>query len=351
MESHLRGIPHGQEIKMSEQGEENKDFTEDELKILGEVEEPEVTESETEVETEAAGEAEAETETEEAVDTESAPAKAAESEPEHGTDKVQKRIDTLTIEKKTAQEKLDLFKRLGADGYYKLYPDETPETIEKPKAPIPGELPKEITDIRTIEVEGGDFDGKTFGQVFDTDPRAAYQLDPYYARKLDDHKQAQEAEKTQRFEKIKQAEVERIDKFASALSTEIFEVDDPDKLTKEQQGQLSGKIEQVMDWMSETGRLHYNIDDAYQIMTSGKRIGEAQTNGAKSVIDKLSRPVRSIGTGGEEKAVGEFDRFATMSDKGFASAIENMPDDKFAKLMASKPPALVKKFPNAPWDD
>lgn len=328
-------------------GDELKDFTKDELVILGEKE----PESETETETETVGAVEEKVETEEAgKEAESAPAEekpVIEAEPKK--DKVQARIDELTAKSKTAEEKLDLFKRLGPEGYYKLHPDEAPETKAEPKEPAP--VTDEIRDIRSNGIEGGDYNGKTFGEVFDKDPRAAYRIDPYYARKLDDHSREVESKKKSRFEKIRNEESDRIDRFAKSLSSELFQVDDIDKLDSEKSGQLESKINEVMDWMQKTGRLHYNIDDAYALMTAQKKITDAKVSGAKTALKKLESSVKSIHTGGDEKVVSEYDRYFSMSNDKFMSTINRLPDDKFNKLMKDAPKDLKQKFPQAAWDD
>lgn len=345
-------------------GDELKDFTPEELEILGEKEpEPEKSEAESKDK----GESKEPVKTEQAAEVkpESAPGKVEEKadkvEPEEKVDKVQQRIDRLTKEREEEKRKFDLFKRLGPDEYYRLYPAEKPEDFKPAPVKPTGALPKELSDIRLIKIEGGEHDGKTFGDIFDKDPRAAYQLDPYFARQLDDYNRDTKTRKETEFKKLVEAEQKRVDDLsiivAKELSKDLYKTDDPEKLPEAQQKEIidktNAKIEEIIAWMQKTGRGHYNIDDAYELMNKDKKIASVRKDAAKNTLEKLDPSVRTISSGGDAEDVkaSPYARYMSMTPERFAKEIEDMPDAKADKLLKEAPEELKKKFPSVAWYD
>ena len=71
-----------------------------------------------------------------------------------------KRFNKVYGEMKTQTEKFDLYKRLGPDKYYDIYPD------EKPKEEPAPEVPASISEAASMVINGGPYDGQTLGDSF-----------------------------------------------------------------------------------------------------------------------------------------------------------------------------------------
>lgn len=241
-----------------------------------------------------------------------------------------------------AQTKLEHFKRLGPESYYKLYPDEMPGEDNTEKADIDSQ-------VENLVVKGGQYNGKTINEVFNASPAAAMQLVKNY---YDEQDKAATADK-----RALDDSQNEIVNFANTINKEFNGADSV--LTKADlapilkgEGDLGKVIQQTLDWMKETGRGYGNIIDGYNLMTMNDRLKGKAGNTLKSVVNALksnSNPSISAKQTSSSEDTG-FSNFANMSASQAANELENMTDAKQAEFLKKAPASVRKKFPNIPWD-
>lgn len=244
-----------------------------------------------------------------------------------------------------AQTKLDQFKRLGPEGYYQLYPDEKPEDW---KPPGKTEDDPKKDDFRKLKVEGGQYDGWTFEDVFKHNERAAFQLDSYYAQILREEKVDGERKATSERERLEKESEEEIHTFTTNLSTELF--GKSDGLDDKQKGQINSMVDNIITWMSQTGRGGGNIADAYILMTIDDKLKDKADRTLKTIATVLRDDTpSSISSNKTSPKDGGYMRFLNMTPAQAASEMENWTDAENLEFLQKAPKAIRDKFPSLPW--
>lgn len=242
--------------------------------------------------------------------------------------------------------KIDLLKRLGRDAYFSLYPNEAPQGWQPktPQQPQGGNvLP--IGDARVLEmkVEGGTYDGYTLREVLASDPDSGMQIYGNYAKAtMQKINQNRENEA-----KTKQEQENAVRAFGTARAKELFNLDDPMKMTPEQLQQVTAIGQKVIDWQVLNNRLHLEWEDAYKLMTYEDAINKAKEQAATSAIKGLVKApaIPSIGNGsGGGKETGFEVMLAWTSDQ-MGKHIDGLSDKDFQKFMKDAPASLRTKFP------
>lgn len=256
-------------------------------------------------------------------------------------------------ENKSLKEKFDLFKR-DPEAYYKLYPDERPETAQQPP---PSSV--NLNDIDNLVVQGGDYDGMSLAQVRQQDPAAAAQMEAAYLRQNLPgivSSQVQEALKATQQEKEQERYVQEtqqeIDSFMSNRAQEFFKKP-MDQLSLAENKKLEKLVDQCVKWGKENRRGSGVIEDIYFLMTKDRQIARAKAQGADALMDAATkggkvRSIRAGGSGGGSSA--GFDKLMDLSESQAAQAIEKMPDKDFSRLMKEGSSELRAKYPGWPWE-
>jgi hypothetical protein len=310
-------------------GEENEDFTDEEKQILGEKdEEEEVSEKEEKEEAEEKEEVEGE----------------KEEEKEKGPvpyERFKEKLDRAK-EADALETKLDLL-RSDPEEYYNQYPDEKPEE----KRPLKEEAAQE-DEIWNRIIQGGPYDGRTLGDVYDEGGEAArYALNLYNQER--DNVRAEQTATADRREKSKQEANAELDSFGTQLSQDIFEKK-PDDLSEDETAQINGIIDETLDWMEKTGRGFGSIVDGYLIKNKDKILAGEQIKGVSNVIKSTQDNVIHIAN---KKDVGtkltgyEADMGKTADE--LAAKVDNMTDDQATKYFANAPEKLKQRFPSVDW--
>lgn len=331
------------------------EFTKEELKALGEeVESEETEETETEEVTEEPEEAK-----EPKDGDEEEPEATGEAETKEKTDEAttktenlipQHRVDQLTARAKTAEEKLNLL-RSNPESYYKQYPDERPAKQAAPVTSLAGK--DEISTIRSMVIEGGNYDRQLFGEVFKKDPRAAYAIDPYYARKLDDYQRDLTVREESDRKTIQSRALSEANVFAEARAKEISGGKDKESLTDAEKAEINSKVleigHKVIAWQKANGKLNYSLSDAYVLMNHGKDIAKAKADGAKTIVDNLGNSVASVSTSRGAGKVTGYEADISMTAGQLSEKLDKMDDGAYQKWIKNAPAELKKKHPNIPW--
>lgn len=326
-----------------------EEFSPEELEALGEG----TTEEKTAEETEEGTGTQEETTTEEGeatTETEQGEASAEQTEETQAEDKdpIQKRFDRLTWEKHETERKLDLFKKLGPEGYYQAYPDERPAEQEKPQPQQQVQQPVQ-QDIGSMIVRqpGGPYDGMTLRDVYAEDPVFATQLQTNFYRQQWEAEAARNAQQSQ----LKNAATQEIETFADSIAQETF--GKPSKeLSKDEESRIHGTIQEVIAWMTTTHRGGGNISDAYFLMNREGLLKKAKESASQKAIKDLQErkgpPSIDTGRGNAPQDTG-FEAYGKMTEEQLEAKIGKMSDRELDKFLKEAPQSLRSKFSSLPW--
>ena len=288
-------------------------------------------------------------ESEEKTETDSEEEKPAGAEEEEGTKgeleaeeeaktKTQQRIDELTARSKTAEEKLDLFKR-DQDAYFQQYPD------EKPHEERFAQGSDDYTLASGMVVTGGPHDGKTLQEVMDVDPISGNILmnEHFHAQRVsmreEEKEKAKEAEKSQR----------EVDDFMLARAKELYPGKDKD-FTQSEMDTLNKSVSETLDWMQKTGRGFANLEDAHYLMNRDKDIVKAKSDGAKAIADQAIRgSVQTISSSASSGTETGYEADMAMSAQELSDKVEKMGEKAYTEWVKDAPKELKAKHPDLPW--
>jgi hypothetical protein len=245
------------------------------------------------------------------------------------------------------KDKLDLFKKLGPDGYYQAYPD------ERPAAPLREEPRRDVipagTDIGALIVKqpNGPYDGMTLRDVYQQDPVFATNLQTDFLlkqREVEDQRKGEAG-------RVKQEAATEIETFAESVSQEVFGKS-ARGLSKDEEAKITGTIQQVIDWMHQTHRGGGNINDAYFLMNKeGLLKGAANKAAAKTLKDLQGRKGPAsidTGSGGEVKETG-FEAVEKMTATQLENYIDGLDEKATTRFLTKAPKSLRAKLPSMPW--
>jgi len=276
---------------------------------------------------------ETEEELEEPGDSESV---ASETEDDDDGDPVPyKRFSKVYGEMKTTTEKFDLFKRLGPDDYYNVYPDEKPEEVkEVPEAPV------SISEAANMVINGGPYDGKTLGQVAETDPLSAMAM--YDEYRADQRKQIEDDNRLKT-----ESETEETN-FKSEQAKELFNRE-YSNLTAIEQGKIDGVISSALGWMESTGRGGGNLFDAHYLMNREAELSAAKGTAAASAVEAIGKgAVQSI-SGRKGDVQTGLGAYVNLTRDQLADKLEAMSESERSTFYEKAPANLKAKFPDLPW--
>jgi len=249
------------------------------------------------------------------------------------------------MERGTAEttRKFNLFRELGPEKFYELYPDDKPAGYQPPAAREPAR-PEIPANIGAMVVQGGPYNGQTLNEVYTQDPAYATLLQNQY---LDGQREKVTTAK-QRHEALKSESEQEIASFSEYLATDLFGKK-PGELSKDQETQLVQKIQATLDWMAQTKRGAGIIGDAYFLMNQEYMLKTAHEKGGKAALEALQKPpIASVDTAGGKSVVST--DFESMTRDQLAAKIEGMTDAQAAKFYRDAPAGLKAKHPDLPWD-
>jgi hypothetical protein len=261
---------------------------------------------------------------------------------------------SVDLEAKLGQteQKHKLLRIIGPEKYYAIYPDEAPEGFtpaEKKAAPKEEDPFDMVADYKD---PNHPFHGKTLREIYKEDPAEGRRLERIWEQgqqkvKADEQRQRETAEQTKQ-RLIKESEDE-ITTFSSSIAKELFGKE-ATALTKEEEAQVSGAIQDTLNFMQKTRRGAGILADAYFLMNREKIVNDARTKGGKAALESLQKPsVPSINSGGGAAVTG-MDAYEAMTSDQLARAVEAMPEKQYAAFMKNASSALKAKHPSIPWD-
>jgi len=252
------------------------------------------------------------------------------------------------------KEKLDLFKKLGPEGYYRVYPYERPET--PPVREVPREVIPSDVDVGGLLVQyephipqdQRPYEGMTLRDVHEVDPVFATNLQTEFL-----WKQKQDvAVRMGEMNRVRQESATEIETFAGVIAKENFGKS-VKELSKDEEGKVVDTIQAVLNFMNNTGYGDGLMDHAYFLMDrEGHLKGAANKAAAKTLKDLQNRqgPASiNTSTGGEVKGTG-FEAYEKMTEAALTAKIDGMNENETRKFFKDAPKSLRAKYPSIPWD-
>jgi hypothetical protein len=261
-----------------------------------------------------------------------------------------KDAENLRRENEELKQKQTLFKELGADEYYRLYPDEKPEGYKEPEPKRPAHT-ETTEDYNSMVVSGGKYNGLTIGEVargtddFPPDPVAANLMVNNY---LEGKRSAAttESQKKAKFDEDFKREKNLF------LFERAKELTGKDKdWTSEELVKINGEYDRLSKWMIANKKVHYNLEDAYLLANKDEIFKRERTKAAEGAIKSIQKSGPAsidTGNGGDNKPSG-WEAIAEMDDKALEKHIDGLDDAGLTKFLKEAPASIRVKHPNIGW--
>lgn len=293
----------------------------------------------------------------------SAEPKPKPKEPEESP-RYQKRIDELTRGQREAQEKLELLESNPSE-YYTRYPDKRPASYQAPAAPaatpapraapqpLKATAPEEPVNDWDRVIEGGDYDGKVFKEVFEEDPAYAFQAFPRIATRYEWHQLDEKRRESDRQKQLKEENDREAAEFTDSLSQEYFKKPFAE-LTQEEARVIDTERNKTLAWIEDN--TFYSKKDmlnrARFLMTGKQTIAKAAAAGANSLLEKARRgQVASISAHTESAAATGWEWWEKATPDQIAEAMDKMGDAKYQKFLKEAPESVRNRdvLTYLPW--
>ena len=327
----------------------NDELTREDLINIGEIDpdEPEETPEEGEASEEEGGETpEPEPEEPEGEIEEGEPEPEPEAEEVDETAPVPvDRFNKVYGERKEIERKFDLFRRLGPDKYYEVYPDEKPADTgpaATTTATIPGQRIPTFRECLNLPIDGGPHAGRTLKELWESDDaedRADAQ-DLYNDYR--DGIKAQVDETKTNDAKIREKTDNEHNAFYEARAKELFGKD-LDKCEKPEVTQISELTTSIMDQMETMGV--YNLENAYKLLTLDDALKNARGESIKSLIEaaRKGKTTHIDSKKGTTKGGTGYDGLTEMTDAQVSAHLDTLSETGLVKFWENAPASFIDK--------
>jgi hypothetical protein len=241
--------------------------------------------------------------------------------------------------------KLNLFKQLGAEEYYKQFPNERPANYTPPKPAQAQDLP---TGTDEWVITGGKYDGMTLGEVAQENLDDALTI---YNNSIQEQKKPTNAVLNEETQKQMDEQFQNEQKqFFVNRAKEIFKKESG--LSQAELNAITNKYLELTHWMNTNDKVMYSLEDAYRLMTYEKSVQSARIEGSKAALEKLTKekPISIGGGDGGAKPSG-FDGLLAMTEGQLEKHIDAMSDKESREFFKNAPMELRKKYPFLPWEN
>jgi hypothetical protein len=258
-----------------------------------------------------------------------------------------KEAQALRQENQELKEKQDLFKQLGSNEYYKIYPDEAPAgwKPEAPRqqrqAPIPANF-----NVLDLPVNGGTYNGYTLRDVMQVDPEEG-------TRMLNEWKDAQHQAIRQQEGKVTEAQRKQeadAANFLTARAKEVFGEEAAKNPTSEQSRKMLLLGQEVLAWQTATNRLNLSWEDAFTIMKHNDLIKSVKLETTMKTLQGLQKQgPASIDTAGGGASPSGWVAVESMTEKQLDKHLAGLEDKDLTKFLKEAPKSVRDKHPMMPW--
>lgn len=244
------------------------------------------------------------------------------------------------------ESKFKLFKNVGPEKYFSMFPEEAPpggykppQTARQPAQPDPLDLVAQYPD------PGHQYHGMTLRDIYNVDAAEGRRLE----RIWEQGQRTTERTESERQQRMIRESEEEINSFTAEFARERYGKDAKD-LSAQQEADVAKVVQDTLDWMKKTGRGGGVLADAYFIMNREQIIESERKKAGKKALESLGKQpsIPSIGGGGRTSA-GSMTAFESMSADQLADAIANMEDRAAIAFLKGAPDSLKAKYPGIPW--
>ena len=253
--------------------------------------------------------------------------------------------ETAYAGKVEIENKFKLFRTVGPEKYYSMFPNEAPAGGYKPPAPtrIPAQ-PDPLDLVAQYPDPSHQYHGMTLRDIYNVDAAEGRRLE----RAWEQGQKAAERTESERQQRMIRESEEEINTFTADFAREHYGKE-AKELSAQQETEISKVIQDTLDWMKKTGRGGGVLADAYFVMNREQILEGERKKAGKKALEALKQPsIPSIGGGGRASA-GSMSAYETMSADQLAEAIGNMEDRAALAFLKNAPDALKAKYPGIPW--
>lgn len=253
--------------------------------------------------------------------------------------------ETAYAGKVEIENKFKLFRTVGPEKYYSMFPNEAPAGGYKPPAPtrIPAQ-PDPLDLVAQYPDPSHQYHGMTLRDIYNVDAAEGRRLERGWEQV---QRTAERTEAERRQSLIRESE-EEINTFTADFAREHYGKE-AKELSAQQETEISKVIQDTLDWMKKTGRGGGVLADAYFVMNREQILEGERKKAGKKALEALKQPsIPSIGGGGRASA-GSMSAYESMSADQLAEAIANMEDRAALAFLKNAPETLKAKYPGIPW--
>lgn len=260
------------------------------------------------------------------------------------------RFSEVYAEAKAGREvsrKLEQFKALGAEGYYKLYPDEKPKDAPAPSSDPSMTSPEAMhEDLSGMVVKGGKYDGMTLGELYAENPVAAANMQWAYLNQ----QASRRSEAATRASRLREESEREVQTFMVARAKEAFGKEF-NTLSDTERQQVEALAEEVTSWMTKTRRGGGFIEDAFFLMNKEKILTRSKSTAIQALLKSLdpANAVPSISRGTQGKSGNGYGKYMSMNADQLATEYEQMSEAEQVDFLKKAPEDFRKKHPSLPY--
>ena len=244
------------------------------------------------------------------------------------------------------ENKFKLFRTVGPEKYYSMFPNEAPAGGYRPPAPtrIPAQ-PDPLDLVAQYPDQNHQYHGMTLRDIYNVDAAEGRRLE----RAWEQGQKAAERTESERKQRLIRDSEDEINTFTADFAREHYGKE-AKELSAQQETEISKVIQDTLDWMKKTGRGGGVLADAYFVMNREQILEGERKKAGKKALEALGKQssIPSIGGGGRTSA-GSMTAFESMSADQLAEAIANMDDRAAIAFLKSAPDSLKAKYPGIPW--
>lgn len=243
------------------------------------------------------------------------------------------------------ETKFKLFRELGPEKYFSIYPAEAPRGEgRQPAASAPQQIDP-LDMVAQYPDPQHQFHGLTLREIYQHDAGEARKLERAWEQA--NRRAELDAEEAKR--RVRQDSEDELNRFTKDMAKEYFDKE-VTAMTPEEERKVAEVIQQTLDFMKSSGRGGGKMHDAYFLMNRDQIIAREREKAGKAALAALNKPsIPSIGTAGRPATSG-MNRFAEMSADQMLDALNAMDDKAYQRFLKDAPPELRAKYPSLAWN-
>ena len=248
--------------------------------------------------------------------------------------------------KANLETKFKLFRELGPEKYFSIYPSEAPRDEKRQRTEMPPVQRMDPLDmVAQYPDPGHQFHGMTLREIYQHDAGEARKLERAWEQV--NRRAELDAEEAKR--RVRRESEEEISSFTRDMAKDLFNKE-ATAMNADEEKKVAEVVQQTLDFMRKTGRGGGKLPDAYFLMNRDQIIARERDKAGKAALASLNKPsIQSIGTGGRP-AAGGMSRYTEMTADQILDALNAMDDKAYQRFLKEAPLELRQKYPSIAWN-